>query len=112
MDYYLTSRSVINTNYTTSSGQVLYKVQTPFKLANRFTTISRVVPAPDIQGEEMRDVFEEIASIEWKTFKYGGDVVHYEKFGSMEDGIQVSKLFRKSGFGWYGRSVILVRHES
>jgi len=107
MDYYLTSRSVINTNYTTVSGQVLYKVQTPFKVANRLTTISRVAPN-GLEGEEdMRDQFEQIATIEWKTFKYGGDVVHYDKFGSLEEGIKVSKLFRKGGLGWYGRLVVV-----
>lgn len=51
MHLYLTKRSHLNSSYVNDAGQVLYKVETPFRLVGLVSTIKSVLPgdigAPD-----------------------------------------------------------------
>lgn len=78
MNLTLSHDSPINTSISNSSGQVLYRAQTPLKWYGRVTRIYKVVPN-DIKDdpEDMEDRFEEVARIEWRgpktsIFRYRG----------------------------------------
>lgn len=75
MNLSLSHDSPINTSFSNSAGQVLYRSETPLKWYGRITRIYKVVP--NEYPEDMEDRFEEVARIEWRgpkssTFRYKG----------------------------------------
>ncbi|TFK34281.1 hypothetical protein BDQ12DRAFT_727059 [Crucibulum laeve] len=55
MHLYLSHNSPWNATYTTSEGQVIYKVETPLRLGTRTATIKRVIPSTELLDVGMRD---------------------------------------------------------
>ncbi len=54
MDFYQASTkstSILNNTWTNSSGQVIYKVSTPFKVTGRKSTIWRITPSGTVSSE-------------------------------------------------------------
>lgn len=75
MDLVFSKNTPRNNIITTRDGQVLYKVETPFRLSGEVTVISRVMPNARISTQEdleeaeidMQDRFSMLAQIDWKT---------------------------------------------
>jgi hypothetical protein len=75
MEFVFSKNTPRNNVITTRDGQVLYKVETPFKLTGEVTVISRVMSNACISAQEgdedaeidMRDRFSVMAQIDWKT---------------------------------------------
>ncbi|EAU80774.1 hypothetical protein CC1G_04884 [Coprinopsis cinerea okayama7 len=99
----LTTNDPYHANYCTEEGQVIYKVESPFKLVGRKATIDKIVPndTPEgAQGEpDMQDRFTRIGLVEFNTVTSSKitweNVIH-----------DTSKFFRKESMGWLGRDRI------
>ncbi|KAG2041940.1 hypothetical protein BDR03DRAFT_946015 [Suillus americanus] len=81
----LSSEHVHNTVITNEQGQVLYKTETPFRLAGIgcTTTIQKIKPNED--QYQMQDQFDVLAEIEWhrfssSKFRHGGTEVETKEF--------------------------------
>ncbi|KAG2041938.1 hypothetical protein BDR03DRAFT_1089127 [Suillus americanus] len=81
----LSSERVHNTVITNEQGQILYKTETPFRLAGIgcITTIQKIKPNDD--QDHMQDQFDVLAEIEWHRFsssklRYGGTEVETNEF--------------------------------
>ncbi|KAG1826815.1 uncharacterized protein BJ212DRAFT_1308437 [Suillus subaureus] len=80
----LSTEHVRNTVITNEQGQIVYKTETPFRLAGvRTTTILKIKPNDD--QYHMQDQFDVLGEIEWHTFasskfRYGGTEVETKKF--------------------------------
>jgi hypothetical protein len=119
MQLFLTTGTPSNAVYTDASGAPQYKVNTPFKVHHRTTSISRVVEheiprrhsgsssgGNESPLEEGVRRFANLATIDWRVFD--SSVIH---FRGQE--LAVRDFFRKEGWGWYGRLVLsLCSHES
>ncbi|KAJ7490956.1 hypothetical protein FB451DRAFT_628376 [Mycena latifolia] len=103
----LTTATPSNSIYTDESGAPKYKVNTPFKVHDRTTAISRVVEhgiprrrsgsvsGPDGEEEE-GERFASLAHIDWHLVE--PTVI---RFRGRE--LSTRDFFRKVGWGWYGR---------
>jgi hypothetical protein len=100
MELYWTQKSPINTAFVDGTGQTRYKIETPFRLTTRTTTISAVVASdlwdliPDRKKCEsesldltagMEDQFAFLAQIEWRKvgsnkLRFGGDEFESKKY--------------------------------
>ncbi|KAJ7932733.1 hypothetical protein B0H13DRAFT_2650715 [Mycena leptocephala] len=109
MQLFLTTGTPSNAVYTDASGAPQYKVNTPFKVHHRTTSISRVVEheiprrhsgsssgGNESPLEEGVRRFANLATIDWRVFD--SSVIH---FRGQE--LAVRDFFRKEGWGWYGR---------
>ncbi|KAJ7700722.1 hypothetical protein B0H17DRAFT_1247280 [Mycena rosella] len=107
MQLFLTTATPSNSVYTDESGAPKYKVNTPFKLLQRTTGISRVVEyniprrrslSPDGHEVEVEEGerFASLAHIDWHLLE--SSVI---RFRGRE--LATRDFFRKVGWGWYGR---------
>ncbi|KAH6907025.1 hypothetical protein BKA70DRAFT_1401298 [Coprinopsis sp. MPI-PUGE-AT-0042] len=64
---YLSTATAFDTNYCTEDGQIIYKVDSPFKLVGRRATIDKIVPNVDSSSDDMRDRFTRIGEIEFSA---------------------------------------------
>lgn len=118
MNIYLSGFTHLNSVYTHESGQILYKVTTPFVLGSWTSTISKVILPNDSEpprfekfgivepGEnemdqcdaDLKDKLEVYAKVDHNLFSTS--VLRFNG-----QAIETSSYFRKEGFGPYGRSV-------
>lgn len=103
MHLYLSGRSPLNGVYTDENGQAIYKVHTPLKLSDRTSTITRSIPDDIPRREGLDDVtfqdrFAHLAQIDWRT-------IDSTKIRFAGESLDTGNLFRKDGWGWYGRWV-------
>ncbi|KAL0948106.1 hypothetical protein HGRIS_010724 [Hohenbuehelia grisea] len=96
MKLLLSNSTPTNASYTLESGQIIYRVTTPFKLKNSLSTIERVVPNDD--ADDMRDVFDELATIQWK-------IIESSIITTRGTSREVKEVFRKVRTGWFGRNM-------
>ncbi|KAG6810702.1 hypothetical protein H0H92_010665 [Tricholoma furcatifolium] len=102
MHLYLSDRSPLNTILTNADGQVLYKVETPFTLGSRTSTVTRVIPN-DIPGNEEEPSMQD-------RYEYFGEVEHNPisssvlRFGGNQ--FETNTFFRKAEWAPNGRSRI------
>ncbi|KAJ6630323.1 hypothetical protein B0H10DRAFT_1939093 [Mycena sp. CBHHK59/15] len=113
MQLILTTATPSNSVYIDSSGTKHYKVQTPFKVHDRTTTISRAIDSDipqrlsessnqlephdadeDAKADQIR--FGSLAYINWRVVE--SSVIH---FCGRE--LETKSFLRKDGWGWYGR---------
>ena len=100
MHLVLSARNPWNANYCNEGGQVVYKAESP-GLITRTINISRVLPAGELEAEEIgetqfRDVYELVAEID---YHYLGN--SYIKYGGVN--LAVNNFFRKGSFSCWGR---------
>ncbi|KAJ7725286.1 hypothetical protein DFH07DRAFT_970900 [Mycena maculata] len=104
MHLFLNTDSPWNTFYTDESGALQYKTNTPLKLHDRTTTISRVVEGiPRADGREAEAEVEDgarfasLAQINWRQIE--SSVIHFQ---GRE--LATQEFFRTEGsLGWFGR---------
>ncbi|KAJ7482155.1 hypothetical protein B0H11DRAFT_1212546 [Mycena galericulata] len=109
MQLFLATDHPWNTVYTDASGAPWYKTQTPLKLHDRTTSISKVIdpdiprraPEPDASNNSADGIdtarFASLAQIDWRVIK--SSVIH---FGGRE--LATNEFFRKAGTqGVWGR---------
>ncbi|TFK20099.1 hypothetical protein FA15DRAFT_682689 [Coprinopsis marcescibilis] len=88
-----------HTNYCTEEGQVLYKVDSPWKLVNRTATIDKIVPnSTDSASEDaepvMQDQFTRIVQIDFRAIEPSSTI-------TFQDITQrVDSFFRKGKINW------------
>ena len=99
----LSARNPWNANFCNEGGQVIYKVESGPGLINHTINISRVLPAGELEAEEVgaseaqfRDVYELVAEID---YHYLG--TSYIKYGGVN--WAVNSFFRKGEFSFWGR---------
>ncbi|KAJ7585091.1 hypothetical protein C8J56DRAFT_142212 [Mycena floridula] len=107
MNLFVPGPSFANSDYSDDSGNVIYRVHTPFKLSGSTTSITRVVPSgtdapdtsPQVDGEGALDAadhrvdellagrFAHLAQIDWKVMdptlskiRYGGEEFTLRQF--------------------------------
>lgn len=110
MQLVLTTASPSNAVYTDGSGAPQYKVNTPLKLHNRTTAISRVIEhgiprrrsqsqsADEHEVEVEGERFASLAQIDWRVVE--SSVIRFR-----DRELLTRDFFRKTGWGWYGRWV-------
>ncbi|EAU80773.2 hypothetical protein CC1G_04883 [Coprinopsis cinerea okayama7 len=86
-----------NSDYCHPSGQVLYRVESPYAFTNRKATIMKVVPSED---GSLQDRFTAIAEIEFHTFT--SSTITITGQGTYD----TKSFFRKGGLSWNGRDRI------
>lgn len=122
MNIYLSRRSPINSVYTNELGQVLYKVDTPYRLGSRTSTIWKIIPnesdpllydkyddtkeasdsedeekvTPELSESTLRDRFTVLATVEHKLV--GHAVLKFD--GKT---LESKDYFRKAGLGIHGQ---------
>ncbi|KAH6899150.1 hypothetical protein BKA70DRAFT_1314519, partial [Coprinopsis sp. MPI-PUGE-AT-0042] len=85
-----------NSNYCTEDGQVIYKVDSPFKLVGRTATVSKIVPN-DESSSDMCDRFTHIGGIEFNALTTS-------KITWKGETKETSVFFRKGDKGWVAGS--------
>ncbi|EGN95739.1 hypothetical protein SERLA73DRAFT_186926 [Serpula lacrymans var. lacrymans S7.3] len=83
MQLTLSSENVRDTVMTNLQGQVIYKIDTPWSLTARTTTIRKIRPSSSPLS--MRDDFEVVAEIDWHSwtsskFRFNGNQVRSEDY--------------------------------
>jgi hypothetical protein len=116
MNLYLSKYSPINSLYTHESGQVLYRVATPFALGPRLSRVFKVIPNNSdrmerlhvadptdaeavenaLQDEDLQDKFEEIGQVQHNVVD--SSII---RFGGEE--MMTCSYFTKEDWGAHGR---------
>jgi len=90
MHLILSRSSPLNAVCSNEQGQAIYEVHSPFKLINRTSTISRILP-----GDTSTQVAH-LAQIDWKVFNPS-----WIRFGLVD--MDVKTYFREGKWGPFGR---------
>jgi len=112
----LSSRKPYNATYHTEEGQVIYKVEAARPtLGPRTIKISKAVPSfvddgvgvitQDGEGELLKDSFGHLATIEYHMVQNS-----QIRMGSTMD-VSTGEYFKKEGWNFLGRLVVLVKLE-
>ena len=114
MHLYLSKCSHLNSSYVNDDGQVLYKVETPFKFFGLVSTIKSAVPgyvpAPGSSNINRPPPYELISDDEVQS-DAGYDAIAEIKFNMITSSVmryrgeeyETSKFFTKKGLGCFGR---------
>jgi hypothetical protein len=96
----LSRNSLLNAVYHNEQGQAIYKVHSPFKLVNRTSTISRIVPRgiPSSNSSTTEDDCDlvPVAQIDWNIVNPA-----WIRFGLVD--MDVKAYFREGNWGPFGR---------
>ncbi|TFK24618.1 hypothetical protein FA15DRAFT_687387 [Coprinopsis marcescibilis] len=97
----LTTSRPWHTNYCTEEGQVIYKVDSPWKLVNRSATIDKIMPNnPELDNANsepiMQDQFTRIAKVDYRAIEPSSKITFQNTTK------RVDSFFRKGKMNWKG----------